>query len=428
MCQASGSGAKLFENSFEEMLHRDDLPQFDSISLHGIWSWISTENQKHIVEFVRKFLKTGGILYNSYNCYPGWSPAAPMRELFVLHDKYAHQSSKTFNRVEEALKFTEKIISTPQGYFSRVPDVKNIFERTKKYNHDYLAHEYFNRDWICMYFSEVAEMFQAAKVEFACTASIIEQRANLMLPPNCIEILNSIENPIMREQVKDYFLNRQFRKDLSVRGGIRLSQPARTNLILETNYILADKNPLPEKINLPIGTINLNKDLLEKLQQHLSADNYRPKNLTEFNQKNPQFNPLIIEDVTTILVHAGKILPCQSESAINKTAPRCHSLNKYICERAKFADEVQFLASPVTGGGVPVNRFERIFTAAIFDGKNTADEIAEYAWKIFQSQGQTLIVQGKALQTAEENIAEFKKGISPFLENRLPSLKILQVV
>ena len=185
---------------------------------------------------------------------------------------------------------------------------------------------------------------------------------------------------------------------------------------------------MSEQINLSIGTINLNKDLLEKLQQYLSADNYRPKNLKEFNQKNPQFNPLIIEDVTTILVYAGKILPCQSEDAINKTVPRCHSLNKYICERAKFADEVQFLASPVTGGGVPVNRFERIFTAAIFDGKNTADEIAEYAWKIFQSQGQTLVIQGKALQTAEENIAEFKNGIKPFLENRLPSLKILQVV
>ena len=244
------------------MLQRDDLPQFDSISLHGIWSWISPENQNHIVEFVRKFLKPGGILYNSYNCYPGWSPAAPMRELFVLYDKYAHQSNKTFNRVEEALKFTEKIISTPQGYFSRVPDVKQIFERTKKHNHDYLAHEYFNRDWICMYFSEVAEIFQSAKVEFACTASLIEQRNELILPQNCIEILKNIENPIMREQVKDYFLNRQFRKDLSVRGGIRLSQPARTNLIL---YLLTEAL-FPIKLNcqtvLSISTLNLAKKFL----------------------------------------------------------------------------------------------------------------------------------------------------------------------
>lgn len=30
-----------YDDSFEELLNRQDLPMFDSISLHGIWSWIS---------------------------------------------------------------------------------------------------------------------------------------------------------------------------------------------------------------------------------------------------------------------------------------------------------------------------------------------------------------------------------------------------
>ena len=59
--KTSNFGAKFFDDSFEEMLHRDDLPKFDSISLHDIWSWISAENQNHIVEFAKKFLKPGGI-------------------------------------------------------------------------------------------------------------------------------------------------------------------------------------------------------------------------------------------------------------------------------------------------------------------------------------------------------------------------------
>lgn len=428
LCQASGSGAKLFEDSFEEMLKRDDLPKFDSISLHGIWSWISAENQRHIVEFVRKFLKVGGILYNSYNCYPGWSPAAPLRELFILHDKYAHQSSKTFNRVEDALNFTEKILSQPQGYFSRVPDVKQIFERTKKHNHDYLAHEYFNRDWICMYFSEVAEMFQAAKVDFVCTASLIEQKENMMFPQDCLEILNSIENPIMREQVKDYFLNRQFRKDLSVRGGVKLSPTAIIDKITATTYVMTDRTPFPEKISLGKSIINLNQKLIESLTEYFSADNYCPKNLQNFFQKVTEFTPASLTDVLILLVNAGKILPCQDNEAINKTQNQCYALNKHICERAKFADEISYLASPVTGGGVALNRFERIFTAAIFDGKNSIDEIADYTWKIFKSQAQVLTIEGKQLLTAEENIAEIQKAIKPFLENRLPVLKTFKVV
>lgn len=427
LCKVSKSGAKLFDNSFEEFLQRDDLPQFDSISLHGIWSWISTENQRHIVEFVKKFLKPGGVLYNSYNCYPGWSPAAPLRELFILHDKYSHQSSKTFNRVEEALNFTEKIISKA-GYFQRVPDVQQIFDNTKKFNHDYLAHEYFNRDWICMYFNEVAEMFQAAKVDFACVAELVELKENFFLPADCIELLNKIENPIMREQVKDYFLNRQFRKDISVRGAIKISPLERMNRVLNTIFVLNDRQPLPENFKIGVSTINLNPDLREKIYEYLAGDNFSPKTFKEFNQKNPQIPLAALEEVLLFLVHSNKISPCQNVDAVKKVEKNCRALNEYICERAKFSDDIQFLASPLTGGGVQLGRFERIFTSAIWDGKNSVDEIANYAWNIFKSTGQVLAVEGKTLQTPEENIAAFSKDAKNFIENRLPALKILKIV
>jgi SAM-dependent methyltransferase len=55
----------------EQLLARNDLPQFDSISLHGIWTWVSRDNQKLIVEFARRHLKPGGLLYIDYNCLPG---------------------------------------------------------------------------------------------------------------------------------------------------------------------------------------------------------------------------------------------------------------------------------------------------------------------------------------------------------------------
>ena len=428
LCQAAGSGAKLFENSFEEFLKRDDLPQFDSISLHGIFSWVTPENQQHIIEFARKFLKPGGIFYNSYNCYPGWAPGAPLRELLFLYDKYAQHSGKTFNRVEEALKFTEKIISTPQGYFNRVPDVKQIFENIKKHNHDYLAHEYFNQNWMCPYFNEVAEMFQAAKLDFACTAGLLEQREKYFLPANCTEILNTIESPIMREQVKDYFLNRQFRKDISVRGAVRISPIVRIQRVISTTYVLNDTAVFPAKINVGFVTMNLNEKYLEKIYEYLAAENYRPKDFKEFVKKNPDISAANLEEMLIILANAEKISPCQNEDTVQKVDKSCRALNKYICERAKLSDEILFLASPVTGGGVALPRFERIFTAAIFDGLNGVDEIANYAWNAFESTGQRLIINNKVLNTAEENIAEFAKKVKTFIENRLPIFKLLKIV
>ena len=71
LCEAAQTDAQFSECSFAEMLERKNMPMFDSISLHGIWSWISQENQAHVVEFIRRYLKPGGIVYNSYNCFPG---------------------------------------------------------------------------------------------------------------------------------------------------------------------------------------------------------------------------------------------------------------------------------------------------------------------------------------------------------------------
>src|SRR5690606_7692367 len=72
LAAASGNNARLYDDSFEQLLNRDDLPQFDSISLHGIWTWVSRDNHKIIAEFARRYLKPGGVFYNSYNCFPGW--------------------------------------------------------------------------------------------------------------------------------------------------------------------------------------------------------------------------------------------------------------------------------------------------------------------------------------------------------------------
>lgn len=88
LAKASGADAKFFEDSFEEFANRDDLPQFDTITFHGIWSWVSDENRRHMLDFVRKHLKSGGAVYCSYNCLPGWAPVAPMRELLKLYDGY----------------------------------------------------------------------------------------------------------------------------------------------------------------------------------------------------------------------------------------------------------------------------------------------------------------------------------------------------
>jgi SAM-dependent methyltransferase len=54
------TGAILFDDSFAELLERRDLPQFDMIALHGIWSWVDDGARRTIIEIARRHLALGG--------------------------------------------------------------------------------------------------------------------------------------------------------------------------------------------------------------------------------------------------------------------------------------------------------------------------------------------------------------------------------
>ena len=83
LASVSGAVAQLHDDAFADFCARPGLPDFDYIGLHGIWSWISDANRAVIVDFVRRKLKVGGVLYISYNTLPGWATFAPMRHLLT---------------------------------------------------------------------------------------------------------------------------------------------------------------------------------------------------------------------------------------------------------------------------------------------------------------------------------------------------------
>ncbi len=426
LAKASESGAKFFEDSFEEFSEREDLPQFDSIGLHGIWSWISAENRKHIMEIARRHLKSGGMLYNSYNCLPGWAPAAPLRELLSIYDRYSGKSGAASGRVEPALKFVEEMINAKPAYLNLAPNFAKTFENIKKHNPDYLAHEYLNLDWDLMYFADVVEISQEFKLDFAATASPLEIVDRLNFSAQAIEFLRKIDNPIIKEQTRDYFINRQFRKDIFVRGIRRITAIERLEKILEMRYVLLyPPENIPLKFPSPLGEVQLAEEAYRPILEFLAEDSYRPKTFGEYLKLNPRKNANNILEVVIILVNGNHIMPCQSEAAVKLVKKPCERLNAHICERSKFEDTINFLASPVTGGGINVNLFNRIFLAQYKAGNKTAAKIAAESWKIFSRQGQKLIRDGKAIETPEENLAYMEKLAENFLTKQLPIFKAL---
>ena len=73
----SGANVRLRDDAFADFAQRSDLPDFDYIGVHGIWSWISDDNRSVMVDFIKRKLKVGGVLYISYNTIPAGPPLRP---------------------------------------------------------------------------------------------------------------------------------------------------------------------------------------------------------------------------------------------------------------------------------------------------------------------------------------------------------------
>jgi SAM-dependent methyltransferase len=430
LAAASGSGAKLHDEAFADFCTRSDLPEFDYIGLHGIWSWISDENRTVIVDFVRRKLKVGGVLYISYNTLPGWAAFAPMRHLMTVHAEVLGSEGRgIISRIDGAIDFAEKLIATNPSYVRANPQVPERLKKMKEHNRHYLAHEYFNRDWHPMHFATMADWLEPAKLQYACSAHYLDHIDAINLSADQQALLQEIPDPMFRESVRDFITNQQFRRDYWVKGARKMSALDQAEALRRERVILtAEREDVSLKVTGSLGEANMSEAVYGPILDVLS--DHKPRTLGQIEQgvRGKEVSFLQVLQAVMVLTGAGHLSAAQEDGVVAKAKKQTDKLNTHLCHKARGSSDVAFLSSPVTGGGVAVSRFQQIFIAAIAQGKKQPSEWGQMAWDLLAAQGQRIIKDGKAVESAEDNLAELQSQAKAFAEKRLPVLKALQVV
>lgn len=430
LAAASGAGAKLYDDSFADFAHRPDLPDFDYIGIHGIWSWISDENRRVIVDFIRRKLKVGGVLYVSYNTLPGWATFAPMRHLMTEHaEMLGSEGLGIVSRIDGAIDFAEKLLAT-NPLFSRTNSlVEDRLKRLKNHNRHYLAHEYFNRDWHPMHFATMADWLEPAKVQYACSANYLDHIEDANLTAEQQAFLKEIPSPMFRESVRDFMVNQQFRKDYWVKGARKLSSLEKAEYLRVQKVLLISHRPdISLKVKGAVGEATMSEAIYTPILDLLSDHKARTLGQIELALKDKNIALAQITQAIMLLNGSGHLAAVQDETHILKAKKHCDRINTYLCQKARGRNDIGYLASPVTGGGFEVNCFQQLFLLSMSQGKKHPAEWAQYAWQSIAIQGKKVIKEGKTLETAEENLAELTVQATTFAEKQLPILKALQII
>lgn len=429
LAAVSGSGARLYDQAFAEFAQRTDLPDFDYIGLHGIWSWISDENRGVIVDFIRRKLKVGGVLYISYNTQPGWAAMVPMRDLLTEHSGVMGAPGHGIvPRIDAALAFAEKLLATNPLYAKTNPQVAERVKMIAGQNRNYVAHEYFNRDWKPMSFASMGDWLAPAKLSFACSANYLDYVDALNLTTEQQALLAEIPDEMFRQTVRDFMVNQQFRKDYWVKGARRLNPLEQAEVLRAQRVMLTAYRPdVSLKVKGALGEASMSEAIYNPILDALA--DYKPKTLGQMEQalKDKGVNFAQLLQAVLILAGGGIVVAAQDEVLVPKARKHTDKINAYIVAKARGSSDISYLASPVIGGGMAVGRFEQLFLLALAQGKKQPAEWAQMVWQLVQAQGQKLVKEGKALDTAEDNLAELTQQATVFAQKRLPILKALQI-
>jgi SAM-dependent methyltransferase len=418
LARAAGlSNVEFREASFEEFADDSSLPPFDIMAMHGVFGWISAQNRRALVALIGRQLKPGGLLYVSYDCMPGWAGVAPLRR--IMARGFAPRPGMTSPvALERALAYADALRAVDARYHRMFPNVEAQLERLKKTPRAYLAHELLTRDWAAFSFGEVAGELAEAKLVYVGSAYLTDSVDRLNFTEAQQKFLAGLDDAILREETRDMLLCRQFRRDVFAKGVVATSQARLRDKWLDTRFAMTmPDGDFDMTFEMPVGKLQLREDVHGPLIGLLHEG---PITLREIRRRLPQAtaNWVSTTDVIKGLIGRGDLQPALPAEGDGARTASVRAFNAAVLARAAESTDLGFLASPVTGGGVAVDRLTRLYLLARLRGVgDPAEALSRLAEGAARAGGEAQSLTGEAAQElARKQTVRIETEVVPKLQ------------
>jgi len=420
LAQDTGVGnVRFLEKSFAELLEFD-LEDADYIVLHGVWSWVGEEQRAQVLEFLRRRLKPGGIVYLSYNALPGLAQVAPLQHLLNAHASLA--AGDRIEKVRRSMDFAERLQKAGARFFTVSPVAGARLASMARHDPHYLAHEYYNANWSPFYHAEVAQALASAKLSYAGAASVFDNFDQFTLNSEVAKLVGEVGERALAETIKDYARNQSFRRDVYARGVTKAAPAALEAALEQARFALARPRPSCRMQQTTVaGEVTLQPETYAPVLDALAR---APMTFAELARA-PEcagLNRGKLRQAVFGMAALGNVqaaLPAVGEDARREGTSRFNA----VALRAPITDAGDlYLASPVTGAGVAVNLIDRLLLAA----KDEASGV-ESARGAAASGRLKVRHKEKELESADEQDAYIHERARFFFADLLPFLRLLRV-
>ena len=217
------------------------LGTYDYIIAHGFYSWVDEKTKDNFLRLCKEHLAGNGILYMSYNTYPGWHKMDSVRALL----EFANKDIDTLNH-REKIRHGKTVASKLGALMLEYDTVKNqqasflqSLRQTLQKQDCYVGHDHLEPVNTPVYFHQCMDHMAEHGFTYLCDCDL-----NLSFPDVYDETLRTKleelapHDPLAREQYIDFILNTAFRKSLFTHKGAtpkRITETSITNADFHRN-------------------------------------------------------------------------------------------------------------------------------------------------------------------------------------------------
>jgi SAM-dependent methyltransferase len=318
-----------------------DLPAFDYIVSHGVYSWVSLEARRAWLNFIDQHLKPNGLVYVSYNALPGRAADLPFQRLVrALGERLPGDTNQ---RMTLALDVAATMMALNPPALTAGTLAQRCRDHAGDLDSSYLAHELMVQHWNPCCVTEVRADLASIGLAPAGSATLVENYDRFMLGRAARDILGGIDDPDAREFARDVLINQCFRRDVYIRGGERIVEPERSRRLMNSSFFLsAPADNVEYVFDTPAGSVKFDNRAARHIVKELSAG---PRRLSDV------VTPAI--SAQDILANAVALTAATTLWPVEAADSPVESINRAISGRAGTPDEIRLQALPF-GTAIPV--------------------------------------------------------------------------
>ncbi|TMJ01412.1 MAG: hypothetical protein E6G97_16140 [Alphaproteobacteria bacterium] len=406
----------LVRTAFEEPAAQNGGRDVDVVAMHGVFSWISKAARDAALAIVGKRLRAGGLFYVSYNCMPGWAPKQAIRGLALAVKQRV--PADALEQMKTALTMLSGLRQGNAMYFAANAAAARHFDEMLGMDPRYLVHEYLAEHWDPMHFFEAVSEMAAARLSYAASATLTENLDQCSVPKEVLPLLAQIKDPVLRETLRDFGANKQFRRDIYARGGAPLAAEERRRAWGRVRFLLAvPRQRVTFKFLGPLTELNGNPLLYAPLVDRLDRSAATFAELLAVSELGESRIGLLMECLT-LLVHSGQVFPLSGSDADTEPAQR---FNRAVIACAREGTVFDNLAAPLLRSGVPISDFGLLALSALLEGKgHNPDAAGTHGLAILKALGRRPLKELQPIERDNDAIDFLARHMQPILEEAVP--------